>query len=72
MVTVTLHASMPEAELERFLQIIRDWDNGRDEVTARLSIEARGMKVREVDEIIRRLQPPLSVVVKFPPDTTES
>lgn len=73
MARVILQASMPDGELEQFLQLIRGWDAGRAEVTARLTIEALGMRAREVDEIIRRLGPPLPVVVKFTdPPVTES
>lgn len=65
MVTVSLTAEMPDSELERFLILIRHWDGARDDIKARVTFSVPNMKVREIDEIIRRLDPKLPVVVKF-------
>ena len=57
---IVLIATMPESDVEAFLQTLVTWEAGRPEVNLAISVDAPTLTVEEVRALMDKLEP------KFP------
>ena len=59
MIDVSLHVSMPDADLPLFLQALRGWERARGTIMMRLHVEAPDVATSTIVAMLQELDPPM-------------
>ncbi len=64
---LSLTLTMPVAELEPFLRLLRAWEAGRPEIAVQLACTVPELSTAAMADLLRTLDPPLPYILVVPP-----